>query len=50
VAAAYGRSNEIAADDKLVIDRSLNSERFRAATGYVPPSWPELVQRMRDFA
>lgn len=50
VASAYGRNNEIAPDDKLVIDRSLNSERFRAATGYVPPTWPELVQRMRDFA
>lgn len=49
VAAAYGRSTDIAADDKLVIDRSLNSERFRSATGYQPPAWPELVQRMRDF-
>lgn len=49
VAAAYGRSNEINADDNLVIDRSLNSARFRAATGYVPPSWVELVQRMLDF-
>lgn len=49
VAAAYGRTNEIAPDDKLIIDRSLNSERFRAATGYAPPGWPELVQRMREF-
>lgn len=49
VAAAYGRTNQIMPDDKLVIDRSLNSERFRAATGYQPPAWPELVQRMRDF-
>lgn len=49
VATAYGRTNDIAPDDKLVIDRSLNSERFRAATGYQPPAWPALVQRMRDF-
>jgi len=49
VAQAYGRSNTITPDDQLVIDRSLNSERFRAATGYQPPAWPELVQRMRDF-
>lgn len=49
VAAEYGRSNEIAPDDKLVIDRSLDSTRFRAATGYVPPAWPELVRRMREF-
>lgn len=49
VAVAYGRTNEIEPNDKLVIDRSLNSDRFRAATGYKPPAWPELVQRMRDF-
>ncbi|MEH0165262.1 dTDP-4-dehydrorhamnose reductase family protein [Roseateles microcysteis] len=49
VAAEYGRSNEIAPDDKLVIDRSLDSGRFRAATGYAPPDWPELVRRMREF-
>ena len=49
VARAYGRSNTITPDHKLVIDRSLNSARFRAATGYQPPGWPELVQRMRDF-
>lgn len=49
VAAEYGRTNEIAPDDKLVIDRSLDSTRFRAATGYAPPAWPELVRRMREF-
>lgn len=49
VATAYGRTTEVAPDDKLVIDRSLNSERFRATTGYQPPAWPDLVQRMRDF-
>ena len=49
VAAAYGRGNDIVPDDKLAIDRSLNSDRFRAATGYQPPSWPDLVQRMREF-
>jgi dTDP-4-dehydrorhamnose reductase len=48
-AAEYGRSNEIAPDDTVVIDRSLDSTRFRLATGYVPPSWPELVRTMRAF-
>jgi len=28
------------------VDRSLDSSRFRAATGYVPPLWPEMVQAM----
>jgi dTDP-4-dehydrorhamnose reductase len=49
IAQAYGRSNQITPDDKLVIDRSLDSTRFRQLTGYVPPPWPELVQAMHDF-
>lgn len=48
-AAAYGKDIEIVADDSLVIDRSLNSERFRAATGYSPPDWPTLVADMCRF-
>jgi dTDP-4-dehydrorhamnose reductase len=46
---AYGREIEIVPNDSLVIDRSLDSTRFRQATGFVPPSWPELVDTMRDF-
>lgn len=49
VAEEYGRSNEIAPDDAVVIDRSLDSTRFRLATGYAPPSWPELIRSMRAF-
>jgi len=33
-----------------VIDRSLDSTRFKTATGYAPPAWPELVRTMHDFA
>lgn len=46
---AYGKEIEIAPDDGLVIDRSLNAERFQEATGYVAQSWPALVAQMRDF-
>jgi dTDP-4-dehydrorhamnose reductase len=49
VANAYGKAVEIVPSEKVVIDRSLDSSRFRTATGYAPPSWPELVQRMKDF-
>lgn len=49
VAQAYGKDIAIAPDDKLVIDRSLDSSRFRQATGYVPSSWPDLVAQMRNF-
>jgi len=50
IANAYGKAIDICADDMLVIDRSLDSSRFRKATGYQPESWPELVRRMREFA
>jgi dTDP-4-dehydrorhamnose reductase len=49
VANAYHRSVAITPDPSIQIDRSLNGERFRAATGYVAPAWPELIRLMRDF-
>ena len=49
IAATYAKSTVITPDASLVIDRSLNSGRFRQATGYAPPSWEQLVQAMRDF-
>lgn len=32
--------------DEPVIDRSLDSMRFREATGYRPPAWGEMVQEL----
>ncbi len=49
VANVYGKTIDIAADGHVVLDRSLDSTRFRAATGYVPPPWPELVALMHRF-
>ena len=49
IADVYGKKIKIIADDALVIDRSLNAERFRDATGYVAPPWQELVRRMFEF-
>lgn len=47
VAKEYGRETIINPSERLVIDRSLNSDRFRAATGYAPPTWPDLIALMR---
>lgn len=33
-------------DDSIVVDRSLNSERFRAATGYEPPSHQAMLTEL----
>ena len=49
VAEVYGKSIEIVSDDKLVIDRSLDSTRFRQATGFSHEPWPELIRRMHEF-
>ena len=49
VAKTYGKDTEIVPSDRLTIDRSLNADRFREATGYVAPEWPVLVQNMHDF-
>lgn len=41
---------EIAADDAFACDRSLRADRFRAATGYAPPSWDEMLTELADDA
>jgi dTDP-4-dehydrorhamnose reductase len=46
---AYGATTEIVLDEEVTIDRSLDSSRFRDATGYRPPAWPEMIERMRDL-
>lgn len=48
VARTYGKSIKITADDKLVIDRSLNSDRFRIATGFKPKAWSDLIKDMHE--
>jgi dTDP-4-dehydrorhamnose reductase len=49
VAKVYDKAITIKPEDKLVIDRSLDSERFRSVTGYAPPAWGDLVRGMREF-
>lgn len=46
VAHTYNKTVEILPDEKLIIDRSLDSSRFRLATGYAPPAWPDLIRLM----
>lgn len=50
IAKAYDKTIDIEPDNTLTIDRSLDSSRFREATGYQPQPWPALVRRMREFA
>jgi dTDP-4-dehydrorhamnose reductase len=46
IAQVYDKAIELVPDDRVVIDRSLKADRFRAATGYQPPDWPDLIKTM----
>jgi dTDP-4-dehydrorhamnose reductase len=43
---AYGRKINILPDENFLCDRSLDSTRFRQATGYQAPSWPAMIDEM----
>ena len=49
VANTYSKKIDIIADIEYQIDRSLNSQRFREITGYEPPEWQVLINRMHEF-
>ena len=42
----YGLDIKIKPDKAVVIDRSLNGERFRQATGFVCPTWHAMIEQM----
>lgn len=46
VAKKYKKEISIHPDECLTIDRSLNSDRFRLATGFSPKPWTELISDM----
>lgn len=43
----YKKKINLIFDDTVVINRSLNSEKFKLVTGYNPPEWNELLEIMR---
>jgi dTDP-4-dehydrorhamnose reductase len=49
IASVYRKSIEVVPDNSLVIDRSLNADRFRETTGYVAPEWPALINTMHSY-
>jgi len=49
IADVYSKSIQIIPDDTLVIDRSLNADKFRMATGYITPVWPILIRTMFSY-
>jgi dTDP-4-dehydrorhamnose reductase len=49
IAEVYGKSIDIVPEDKLVIDRSLDADLFRRATGYIAPEWEKMIQLMHTY-
>jgi dTDP-4-dehydrorhamnose reductase len=43
---SYAMNIQIEPDNEVVCDRSLNSDRFKHATGYIPPSWSDMIEEM----
>ncbi|MCU7828639.1 MAG: SDR family oxidoreductase [Candidatus Thiodiazotropha sp. (ex Myrtea sp. 'scaly one' KF741663)] len=48
IASIYKKDIEIVPSVELIIDRSLNSDLFKSATGYQPPVWPDLIKTMHN--
>lgn len=48
VGRVYGTNIPIKPEDQFYCDRSLRADRFREASGYVPPAWPEMIERMQQ--
>jgi dTDP-4-dehydrorhamnose reductase len=43
---AFGLRLEVEPRADVQVDRSLDSSRFRALTGFTPPSWPEMIEEL----
>ena len=49
VAKVYQKDIKIIESNDCIIDRSLDSSKFKKETGYNPKPWIELVQLMKEF-
>lgn len=47
IRAQYGNLIDIERVAVPIIDRSLNGDRFREATGYVAPDWADMIRQMQ---
>jgi dTDP-4-dehydrorhamnose reductase len=44
----YDLDVQIHADETFTCDRSLNAARFRLATSFRPPSWPQMIEQLHE--
>ena len=48
IAHRYNLNTIIEPEYTFIVDRSLNSNKFRSESGYVPPSWDKMIQNMYE--
>ena len=48
IASRYQLQINVEPNDKVTVDRSLNSNAFRSISGYAPKAWPELINSMYE--
>ena len=49
IAKEYGIKIKLKTNNKIKINRSLNSDRFKAVSGYVSPEWKDLIKSMHLY-
>ena len=45
---SFGLPIDILPEEEPIVDRSLDSTRFRRATGYRPPTWRAMIDRLKE--
>jgi dTDP-4-dehydrorhamnose reductase len=45
----YSKEIDIIPSEEVRIDRSLNSDKFKHETGYVPPNWKTLIENLYEY-
>jgi dTDP-4-dehydrorhamnose reductase len=49
IAKVYKKTIEITPSNELNVDRSLDSNRFASATGFVAPNWEDMINEMHAY-
>ena len=50
ISTVYGKNIEIIPDDNFICNSTLDASLFNKLTGYVSPSWDEMIENMyKDF-
>lgn len=49
IADVYNKKITIVPDEQVQIDRSLDSSKFQQETGYNPPGWRDLIEKMHQI-